>query len=220
MRQYSNLDRAIISFDKLFSPASGRGHGRDYAPNTGVSRPNPADSVAEGPLTPAMRSHSGALMRVNHAGEVAAQALYQGQGMVARSAAVRASMRASAEEEIDHLIWCRQRLTELGTHPSCLAPLWYTGSFSLGVIAGLFGDRWSLGFVAETERQVVRHLDSHLERLPEPDMKSRAILEQMKLDESHHATVAEESGAVALPVTVKKLMALSAAVMTTTAYRI
>jgi len=210
VRQYSLADRLILGLEEVFAP---RRPGE-----TARIRPNPADAVEDRPLTAAMRRHSGALMRVNHAGEVSAQALYQGQAVAARSARVRESMQQSADEEIDHLVWCRQRLSELGTRTSRLDPLWYAGSFSLGLAAGLCGDKWSLGFVAETERQVVRHLDSHLARLPAVDLKSRAILEQMQIDEGRHATVAIESGAAELPAAVKKLMALTSSVMTTTAY--
>jgi ubiquinone biosynthesis monooxygenase Coq7 len=161
---------------------------------------------------------SAALMRVNHAGEVAAQALYQGQGMTARDPAVRDAMQQAAREEIDHLVWCRQRVEQLGSRTSYLNPVWYLGSFSLGALAGALGDKWSLGFLAETEHQVVRHLDTHLERLPEIDMKSAAILRQMRQDELRHATTAVESGAAELPGPVKRMMRLCSRVMTGTAY--
>jgi ubiquinone biosynthesis monooxygenase Coq7 len=157
-------------------------------------------------------------MRVNHSGEVAAQALYQAQGFTARSKSIQVSMQQSAIEEIDHLDWCQERLTELGSHTSFLNPLWYSGSFTIGALAGLLGDKWSLGFVVETENQVVAHLESHLQKLPVQDARSRAILEQMKIDEAHHASVAIESGAAELPEKVKKLMRLCSRVMTSTAY--
>ena len=157
------------------------------------------------------------MMRVNHAGEVSAQALYQGQGMTARSQGVRESMKNAAAEEVDHLVWCQQRLAELGSHTSYLNPFWYLGSLSFGIMAGLAGDRWSLGFIAETEHQVVRHIDEHLAALPVQDMKSRAILQQMRMDESRHATVAIESGAAELPRPVKQLMRFCSKVMTRTA---
>lgn len=209
-RDYDALDRILMGFDDFcHSHTPGK---------TRVFRQNPADRVADMPLTAGEMRESAGLMRVNHAGEVSAQALYQGQGLTARDPAIKASMQRSAQEEIDHLVWCRERLEALGGHRSYLDPIWYTGSFSLGLIAGMMGDKWSLGFVAETERQVVRHLDTHLARLPENDYKSRAILEQMREDESHHATVAMEAGAAELPETVKKLMGLCSKVMTRTAY--
>jgi ubiquinone biosynthesis monooxygenase Coq7 len=159
-------------------------------------------------------------MRVDHAGEVSAQALYQGQGLTARDPVVREKMQQSADEEIDHLVWCRERLQELDSRTSYLDPLWYVGSFTLGALAGLCGDAWSLGFVAETERQVVQHLDSHLHRLPAGDDRSRRILVQMREDEQHHGTVALEAGARELPSPVRRLMRLCSRVMTTTAYYI
>ena len=159
-------------------------------------------------------------MRVNHAGEVCAQALYQGQALTARRDETRQQMEQAAEEENDHLVWCRQRIHELGGHTSLLNPLWYTGSLAIGAFSGLLGDKWSLGFLAETEHQVVRHLEGHLQRLPEGDEKSRAILEQMKIDEGEHCTTARDAGGSALPEPVKKLMNLASRVMTTTASRI
>jgi len=211
-RQYSALDRLIIDFDGFL---------RQTKPGkTPVSRPDPAESVAEIPMDSTMRILSASLMRVNHAGEVSAQALYQGQGLTARNPQVRQIMQTAALEETDHLVWCQQRLQDLQSHTSYLNPFWYVGSFSFGLIAGLMGDHWSLGFVAETEYQVVRHLDTHLARLPDRDLKSRAILQQMRVDESHHATVAVESGARELPVPVKQLMRFFSSVMTTTAFRI
>ena len=160
------------------------------------------------------------MMRVNHCGEVCAQALYQGQALTARSQEVRTSMDAAAREEIDHLEWCQQRLGELGSHTSYLNPLWYSGSLGLGLLAGLVGDKWSLGFLAETERQVVRHLEGHLDRLPEGDSKSRAIVEQMKQDEAKHATMALVEGAADLPPAIKVFMTLTAKVMTTLSAKI
>lgn len=209
-RRYSAIDGIIIGFDDFLQALN--------AENNPNSRQNPANEVQDTGLTAEMARKSAALMRVNHAGEVAAQALYQGQGLTARNPDVKESMQKSAQEEIDHLIWCRQRLDELDSHSSYLNPLWYLGSFSIGALAGVCGDKWSLGFVAETERQVVAHLQSHLARLPEADHKSRAILVQMQADESHHATVAVESGAAELPEPVKKLMSLCSSVMTKTAY--
>lgn len=183
-----------------------------------VLRQNPADPASESTLNDRDIQVSSGLMRVNHSGEVSAQALYHAQGITARTEEVRQAMQQAADEEVDHLEWCGRRLKELGAHPSYLNPLWYAGSFGIGLVAGLLGDRWSLGFVAETERQVVVHLDSHLKLLPDSDQRSRAILEQMKIDEAEHATMAVESGATELPMTVKKIMTLCSKVMTTTAY--
>jgi 3-demethoxyubiquinol 3-hydroxylase len=209
-RQYTGLDRLLMGLDDLFKATSG--------PRAGKIRPSPADAVEYWPLADEIQRQSGRLMRVNHAGEVSAQALYVGQATTANDPQVRDIILNSAREEVDHLDWCQRRLDELGAHSSYLNPLWYAGSFSLGALAGLVGDEWSLGFVAETEHQVVRHLDSHLARMPVEDIKSRVILEQMKIDEGKHATVAIESGARQLPGPVKKLMALFSGVMTKTAY--
>jgi ubiquinone biosynthesis monooxygenase Coq7 len=208
-RRYTPLDQLVMGFDDLLGLA--------WRPVGGNIRPNPANSVASGDITGRAKRQSACLMRVNHAGEVSAQALYQGQAVTARNPRIRQIMLKSAEEEIDHLCWCRQRLMELGSHTSYLNPVWYAGSYTLGALAGFMGDEWSLGFVAETEHQVVRHLESHLGRLPEGDLKSRAILEQMKIDEGRHATLAIESGARQLPETVKSLMAVCSKVMTRTA---
>ena len=157
-------------------------------------------------------------MRVNHAGEVAAQALYQGQSLVARDSGTREAMKRAAREEGDHLVWCRTRLEELGSAPSRLDPLWYAGSLAIGAAAGLAGDRWSLGFVAETERQVVEHLDDHLARLPDGDRRSRALLKRMQSDEQGHATRARAAGGTALPHVVRCAMRAASQVMTRTAY--
>lgn len=159
-----------------------------------------------------------ALMRVNHAGEVAAQGLYHGQGFTAKLPAVRDKMDLAAAEEGDHLDWCRQRINELGGHTSFLDPAWYVGSFCIGAIAGLAGDKWSLGFVAETEHQVGRHLATHLERLPKQDARSRAIVTQMSADEAGHANMAKQAGAAELPPLIKRLMGLTSKVMTMTAH--
>jgi len=157
-------------------------------------------------------------MRVNHSGEVCAQALYQGQALTARSTIVREKMAQSAWEENDHLVWCEDRIKELGGHLSYFNPFWYLGSFTLGVLAGIAGDKWSLGFVAETERQVVRHLDSHMKRLPVKDLKSRAIVTQMKEDELHHATVAIETCGAELPPVIRHLMTATSKVFTSLTY--
>jgi ubiquinone biosynthesis monooxygenase Coq7 len=184
-------------------------------------RPSPDRDTGEpSPLSDADRRRSAAMMRVNHCGEVCAQALYQGQALTARSRGVRSSMDTAAHEEIDHLQWCQQRLDELGSHTSYLNPLWYSGALGLGLLAGLAGDKWSLGFLAETERQVVRHLDGHLDRLPVEDRKSREIVKQMKEDEAKHAKMAEEAGASDLPQPIQGAMAFTAGIMKTLAYRI
>lgn len=183
-----------------------------------TERPNPADTVADDELDEPQKDLAIRLMRINHAGEVSAQGLYQGQALTARLPKVRDKMERAALEENDHLAWCESRITQLGGHKSYLNPLWYAGSVTIGAIAGLAGDKWSLGFVAETEHQVIRHLDSHLAQLSEQDGKSRAILEQMKEDEGHHATVALQAGGAELPWPVKKLMQLTSKIMTRTAY--
>jgi ubiquinone biosynthesis monooxygenase Coq7 len=208
----SFLDRVIIDLDRGLRALRGeqRAEGRD----------NPAADVPDTPLSEAQRRHAAGLMRVDHAGEVAAQALYHGQAMTARTPRQRETMEQAAREEGDHLRWCHERLEELGEGASRLDPLWYLGSFAIGAVAGLAGDRWSLGFVVETERQVMRHLDGHLATLPAGDQRSRAILEQMRVDEGVHATTALESGAAELPGPIKRLMTLTARVMTETAYRI
>ncbi len=183
-----------------------------------TERTNPAHNETEAELSETEQQLAGRLMRINHAGEVAAQGLYQGQALTARLPQVRQQMERAALEENDHLDWCEKRAKELGAHVSVLNPVWYAGSAAIGALAGLAGDKWSLGFVAETEKQVVKHLEEHLEQLPEHDDKSRAILEQMKEDEGHHATVALEAGGTELPLPVKKLMGLTSKVMTRTAF--
>lgn len=205
------FDLLVSSFDQALRTATG------VTPGSG--RPNPAQDIPPaGEMDNEARRHVAGLMRVNHSGEVAAQALYQGQALTARLDHVRDAMNEAAREEIDHLRWCENRLQELDARPSALNPLWYAGSFAIGALAGIAGDRWSLGFVAETERQVVRHLEDHLQRLPEDDSRSRAILEQMKDDELHHGQTAEQAGGARLPEPVKGLMSLTARVMTRTAY--
>lgn len=188
---------------------------------TGTSaRPNPARDTAEPGLHATERQHAAGLMRVNHAGEIAAQALYEGQALTARNPAVREQLRRAAAEEQDHLVWCAERIRELGEQPSRLTPLWYAGSFAIGAAAGLLGDKVNLGFVAETERQVVEHLNGHLDTLPDGDDKSRAILEQMKADETRHGAEAQQAGGAELPAPIRRLMALASHVMTKTAYRV
>lgn len=209
-RLYSDLDRFLGHLDRALHTV--------FGPPPVAGRPSPAAGVPEGELCAAEREESGRLMRVNHAGEICAQALYQGQALTARREDVRGKLEQAAEEENDHLAWCEERVKELGTHTSYLNPLWYLGSFAIGALAGLTGDKWSLGFLAETERQVVRHLEGHLGRLPSGDHKSRAILAQMKEDEGKHATVAIEAGAAELPEAIKQAMRLASKVMTETAY--
>jgi ubiquinone biosynthesis monooxygenase Coq7 len=209
-RPYSPIDRFIHGLDQALRTTLG--------PAPEPSRPNPAAAQAEAELTATERELAGRLMRINHAGEISAQALYQGQALTARLPTVRNKMEQAADEENDHLAWTAERIGELGTHTSVVAPLWYAGSFAIGALAGIAGDKWSLGFVAETEHQVVRHLDAHLARLPEQDAKSRAILEQMRTDEAQHATTAIAAGAAELPAPVKSMMALTSKIMTRTAY--
>lgn len=205
-------DRCIEQLDQAVRTIFGEPAGSD--------RSNPAEPLHDDAFTATSQAESICLMRVNHAGEVCAQALYQGQALTARKRKVRDQMQQASDEENDHLVWCRQRVGELGGHTSLLNPLWYTGSFLLGAATGLLGDKWSLGFLAETERQVVKHLKGHLQRLPENDQKSRAILEQMKTDEARHRDTAINSGGAELPEPAKNAMALMSRVMTTTAYRI
>ena len=203
------LDRSLIAADAALKTLSGSAR---------AQRPRPA---AEGPpLTAEERRLSGALMRVNHVGEVCAQALYQAQALTARTPALRTQLAAAAREETDHLAWTEHRLRELGDRPSWLNPLWYAGAFALGLAAGRAGDAWSLGFVVETERQVEEHLAGHLSRLPERDTASRAIVAQMRDDEAQHGRAAQEAGAAPLPAPLRLAMRLAAKVMTTTAHRI
>ena len=185
-----------------------------------TERPNPAENIKETELSEAERELAGRLMRVNHSGEVAAQGLYQGQALTAKLPKVRDKMQRAAEEENDHLDWCEHRVVEMGTHLSYMNPVWYAGSVAIGAIAGLAGDKWSLGFVTETENQVVHHLDSHLDQITEKDQKTRAILKQMKEDEMNHATIALNAGGAPLPTPVKKLMGLTSKVMTKIAFRL
>jgi ubiquinone biosynthesis monooxygenase Coq7 len=182
-----------------------------------ASRPSPAADSTDA-LTPEQRREAAALMRVNHAGEIAAQALYHGQAVAARSRATRELLLKAAAEETDHLAWCEERLRELQSGPSLLNPLWYAGSFAIGALAASFGDRTSLGFVEETERQVEGHLDEHLDRLPPDDSRSRAILTAMRADEMRHAASARTAGAAELPNAVRALMRQTARIMTRTAY--
>jgi ubiquinone biosynthesis monooxygenase Coq7 len=211
MRHLSVLDELLVAADEALKALSG-------AQSPGRPMPRPAASAPE--LDPAARRESGALMRVNHTGEVCAQALYSGQALTARDPTVRSALRAAGAEERDHLAWCRARLNALGDRASLLDPLWYAGSFGMGLLSGLAGDRWSLGFLAETEAQVERHLDGHLERLPASDTASRVVLEQMRADEMRHGESGRRLGATELPGIVKRAMQAVSKVMTTTAYRV
>lgn len=210
MRKLTPIDNVILGMDNAVRTIFGQ--------PLVTERPNPADAHDETELDEKERDLVGRLMRINHAGEVSAQGLYQGQAVTARLPEVRERMERAAMEENDHLEWCERRAKEMGTHVSYLNPLWYAGSFAIGALAGAVGDKWSLGFVVETEHQVCRHLDEHLEQVPPKDEKTRAVLEQMKEDEAHHATVALHAGGASFPEPVKKLMQLTSKVMTKTAY--
>jgi ubiquinone biosynthesis monooxygenase Coq7 len=204
----SPLDHLLMAADEALRALSG---------SVQASRPLPC-SDRQVPASPADRRLSASLMRVNHTGEVCAQALYSGQAMVARDPAIRSALVTAAAEERDHLAWCRDRLSDLQSRPSVLDPLWYAGSFAWGLASGLAGDRWSLGFLAETEAQVERHLDGHLERLPADDGCSRAIVAQMRDDENRHGETGRALGAVELPYGVRRAMRVASNVMTRTAY--
>lgn len=204
-----NVDRFIVAFDKglrtLFAPAQ-------------TLRAVPGDAIPDTALSEPERRDVASLMRVNHSGEICAQALYQGQALTARNAQAQVALEQAAREETEHLAWTERRIEELGGRKSVLNPFWYAGSFAIGAAAGLLGDRWNLGFLAETERQVVAHLDGHLKRVPAEDCRSRAILEQMRDDEARHATSAFRHGAIELPAPARLAMRLASRVMTRTAY--
>jgi ubiquinone biosynthesis monooxygenase Coq7 len=185
-----------------------------------AARRTPAEGVAEADLSASDREHAAALMRVNHVGEVCAQALYQGQALTARDAGARAALERASREEQDHLAWSAERIRELGGRPSLLNPLWYAGSLAIGAVAGALGDRWNLAFLAETERQVEEHLTGHLEALPPSDRRTRAVVEAMRADEARHRQSAIALGAAELPDGVKRAMQLASRVMTTVAYRV
>ena len=209
-RTYSPLDRLIMGADNALRTMFGR------PPTT--ERANPAARLSEAELSESERRHVARLMRVNHTGEVCAQALYQGQALTARLPETRKRMERSALEENDHLAWCESRLNDLGDRKSLLNPIFYAGSFAMGAAAGLAGDRWSLGFVVETERQVEDHLDDHLDQIPERDERTRAVLEQMKADEIHHAQLAKAAGGADLPAPMRFAMQLTSRAMTRTVY--
>lgn len=211
-RTYSTADELLVNLDQALRTLFGR-------PKV-TERRNPAAGLDETDLSEHEREHIARLMRINHTGEVCAQGLYQGQALTARDPAVRTSMERSAAEENDHLDWCERRVAELGGRLSLLNPLWYAGSFAIGAAAGFAGDRWSLGFVAETEKQVEGHLDQHLAEVPEKDARTRAVLEQMKADEIEHGQKALDHGGAPLPSPIRHLMTLTAKVMTKTVYRV
>lgn len=204
-----DFDRLIVAFDRglrsLFAPAQSL-------------RPVPGEALADAVLNESEKREAAALMRVNHTGEICAQALYQGQALTARDTQAKAALEQAAREETEHLAWTERRIEELGGRKSLLNPFWYAGSFVMGAAAGTLGDRWNLGFLAETERQVVEHLDGHLRRLPLEDLKSRAVIEQMKEDEGRHATSAREHGGTELPDPVRFAMRCVSWVMTRTAF--
>jgi len=205
------LDSLILGFDRTL---------RTLAGIASSARPLPGADLPEAELSPPERRHAAGLMRVNHTGEICAQALYVAQALVARDPSIRARFAQAAREEEEHLAWTRTRLAELDSRPSLLNPLWYAGSFAIGVAAGVAGDDVNLGFVVETERQVEEHLTGHMERLPDDDAKSRAIVLQMRDDEARHGAMAQAAGASPLPFPVKGLMRVAADVMRTVAYRV
>lgn len=209
-RDYSPFDHVMVQIDQAMRTVFGR-------PQV-TERPDPARGLPEAELSDQERRHVARLMRINHTGEVCAQALYQGQALTARLPEVRRSMDRSAQEENDHLDWCERRIHELGDRKSLLNPFWYAGSFAIGALAGLAGDKWSLGFVMETERQVESHLEGHLAEVPPDDHKTRAVIEQMKADEVHHADTARAAGGAELPAPVRLAMRLTSRIMTRTVY--
>ena len=210
MRNLSFVDRLIVNFDQGLRTVFGQ-------PQI-TERSNPAETIPETDLSENEKQLAARLMRINHTGEVCAQALYQGQALTAKTAAVHQSMQRAAQEENDHLEWCETRLKEFNDHKSFLNPFWYVGSFAIGAAAGIAGDKWSLGFVAETERQVSLHLQQHIRQLPPQDDRSRKILVQMNEDELHHRDTALQAGGVDLPVPVKITMTAISKLMTKTSY--
>lgn len=209
-RHYTFFDRICLGIDQAMRALA------DNPKTSGV--PHPAKGVDENPLNESERKHAAALMRINHAGEICAQALYHGQGVISRSKELQEKMQQAAVEEGDHLAWCKKRLDELGSHTSYLNPLWYAGSFCIGMAAGMIGDKWSLGFVAETERQVITHLEGHLKLLPQQDQRSYKILARMEKDEARHRDEAIIAGAHELPSIIKKMMAMTSKVMVKASY--
>ena len=211
-RRFTVIDRFLEEADRALSTAFGAAQEAD--------RPSPAKGMAEGKLDEDQRRHAAGLMRVNHTGEVCAQALYSGQAAVARDESTRAQLHNAAQEETDHLAWCADRLDALNSRPSLLNPLWYAGSFAIGAAAALVSDKVSLGFVVETERQVEAHLGEHLEKLPDADAASRAVVAQMQADEARHGELAKRAGGIELPTPIPTLMKFASTVMKTVAYRI
>ena len=211
-RPLSRLDRVLVEIERAL--------GTTLEPRPAATRSSPAAGVDEGALDESERRHAGGLMRVNHVGEVCAQALYSGQAAVARDARTRAQLLDAAAEETDHLAWCGERLQELGDRASLLNPLCYGGAYAIGAVAGLISDRLSLGFVVETERQVEAHLQGHLSTLPTADARSRAIVAQMKEDEARHAELALAAGGIELPAPVRGMMRMAANLMRAVAYRV
>jgi ubiquinone biosynthesis monooxygenase Coq7 len=211
-RSRSFIDTLISNTDQMLQTLSPKA--------AQPERRSPAQSEPESQLSEKEKKHIAGLMRINHAGEVCAQGLYQGQALTASKDDVRQAMEHSAKEEVDHLAWCEERIHQMGSHTSVLNPLWYAMSFGLGAVAGAIGDKVSLGFVAATEDQVCEHLNSHLKTLPENDSKSRAIIQQMLIDEADHASKALENGGIKFPKPVKKAMTLVSHVMTKTTYRV
>ena len=209
-RHYNPVDQLLMNLDIGLRTVFGR-------PQI-TERENPAKDIPESELSAAQRDLAGRLMRINHSGEVAAQGLYQGQALTAHLPEVRDKMERAAQEENDHLDWCESRIKQMGTHTSYLNPFWYVGSVAIGAAAGLAGDKWSLGFVAETENQVVKHLDEHLAQVSDEDKKTQAILQQMKIDEGQHATHALHAGGAQLPTPIKKFMVLTSKIMTKTVF--
>jgi len=210
LRNFSALDNLCLTFDAALRALT------DNQKTTG--RPYPGIGIKETKLSMNERKHAAGLMRVNHAGEVSAQALYHGQALASKNQSLKLKMQHAAMEEGDHLYWCHRRLMELGSHTSYLNPFWYAGSLTIGLTAGLIGDRWSLGFLAETEQQVVKHLENHLSRLPKNDIKSHNILTQMQQDEGKHRDEARKLGAAELPPIIKYIMRFLSKVMVKTAY--
>ena len=205
------IDRLIVELDRALRAVAGVVH---------AERRSPAEGLKESAITEEERAHAAALMRVNHVGEICAQALYQGQALTARDPGARAKLEQAAREQEDHLVWSAERIRELGGRPSLLNPAWYAGAFAMGALAGALGDRWNLAFLAETERQVEEHLSGHLEALPAEDRRTRAVVEAMRADEARHRESALELGAAELPEPVKLAMRLASRVMTTVAYRL
>lgn len=211
MKEFTPLEKGLCGIDSVLRTL--------FAPSERIAgRPNPAQNLPENPMNDNEKKHVAGLMRVNHSGEVCAQALYQGQALTANLSYTKEQMQKAAEEEVDHLAWCEQRLRELNSGPSALNFFWFTQSLLLGALAGLAGDRWSLGFVAETERQVTAHLEDHLKKLPAQDIKTQTILKKMQQEEMHHAEMANKAGAYNLPTPIQGLMTLMSKIMTKSSY--